>query len=159
MRYIPLLLLALLTSCYTERKAVQQVAKADATYPAIIPNICASRYPVRTNTNTVIEHRTDTMYQEGETMIVNDTVVRVITKIVTNTVTKTVTDTIENTAKIAALNVEVSKWQDSYVKAQDKADTLRNGRNTWRWVGIVSLAAILVYVVLRILGALKIVKL
>lgn len=150
--------LLLLTSCYTERKAVQQVAKADATYPAIIPNICASRYPVRTNTNTVIEHSTDTMYQEGETMIVNDTVIRVITKIVTNTVTKTITDTIENTAKIAALNVEVSRWQDSYVKAQDKADTLRNGRNTWRWIGIVSLAAILVYVVLRILGALKIVK-
>lgn len=113
MRWLFIILsLWLLCGCYNQRKAQQQVAKADASYPSIIAELCAEKFPI---TEKIVKgdsvFKTDTVsdmiFIPADTVTINDTVR--ITKTLpgkTITVTNTIirTDTIykENTAALAA---------------------------------------------------------
>lgn len=148
-------MLLLLTSCYTQRKAETQIRKADVTYPITTATFCASRFPVVPRTNTVIERTTDTLYQQGDTVVMGDTVV--ITRTVTNTIRTTIHDTIPDVAKInelqgenSALQADVALWQERSVKAQDKADN--RGKYVWLFWGLVALLVVIgvIYAIVKI---------
>jgi hypothetical protein len=131
------LLLLSIQACYTQRKAETQIRKADVTYPITTATFCASRFPVVPRTNTVIERTTDTLYQQGDTVVMGDTVYITRTQTITHNTQTTIHDTIPDVAKINALQGEISVlksdvtlWQDRAVKAQDKADN----RAKWVWM-------------------------
>lgn len=137
MRYIIFILL--LTSCYNQRKATTQHAKAVTAYPKIGADYCASTFPVK---DTIIRDTTrtvDTLIVDGltttDTVIWMDTV-RITTvktlpsKIITNTVY--IRDTIirQNTAALKACEIDknvtiglLKQQTDEAVKYKGQART------------------------------------
>lgn len=146
MKYISLILLFTFFSCYNEKKAIQQVARADAAYPEIIAKLAAKEYPIK---ETFLPGDTitvrDTLKLEGnvitDTLITFDTVrIRTIITLPGKTITTTIyiTDTVkqESTSKLAACEIERGKTLDllasanlKLTDAQGKAKT----RGIWMW--------------------------
>lgn len=145
-----LLLILLLSSCYSERKAKNQFSKAAIAYPKIPAEFCADEFPVKDSVikDTVIT--TDTLYIEGlaDTVMIQDfdTVRITITKtlpakVITNTVH--IRDTIikTNTAEIAACEIDKSKLTGLLVSKTDEADKYkvqakRRGQFMWSLIAI-----------------------
>lgn len=125
MRYL-LFILLFFSSCYTERKATLQVAKAQALQPDVVAKACASLFPVKTKTlieKEYIKGKTDTINNrvviDCDSVIKNNTIVKIRTNKVpcppqgvrVDTFRTKQVDTIENTAKIDLLNSKLRKQE------------------------------------------------
>lgn len=147
---IPLLLL---TSCYTQHKATVQVAKADAVYPEVTAKLCADKFKPDTSFRVEIRTETDTVFDtQTEIQMFNDTVYLTCTRTVTNTVYRDSIRTIVDNASAKLLEAQRDNWQGKYVQANDEADKLRKGRNTWMWIGISGIILLIVGIILYIYG-------
>lgn len=159
--FAALMLLCLLVGCYGPKKARQQVVKAQANYPAVLAKICADAYPVR-----VIDS-TRTEYLPGQVITKTDTVeadcppnasgevirVKVPCPPSTNRVDTFMSvqfRQVENTAKIVALEAERDAAVADVASEKSRGDRLEKGRNTWRFIGLGSLALIAVAIVLKV---------
>lgn len=105
----------ILSGCYTERKARQDISKAHLNYPSILPELCADLFPITETTipgDTIFVTDTvfDAIFFPSDTTIINDTV-RIVktlpgkTITVTNTITRVDTIIKVNTAEIAACSI------------------------------------------------------
>lgn len=153
--------LLLMSSCYGPKKARKQVVRAQATYPAVLAQICADTYPVR------VVDSTRTEYLPGQIVTKIDTVeadcppdangevktVRIPCPPSTNRVDTFVSvqfRQVENTAKIVALEAERDAAVADAASEKSRGDRLEKGRNTWRLIGLGSLALIAVAIVLKV---------
>jgi hypothetical protein len=117
----------LLAGCYSEKKAVRQVGKAQAYYPSVTADFCARTHPIAEFI------RDSFIYLQGEpeliidTMTKSDTVEHYVTRYITKTVK--VTDTVyksrenakESTAKLEAQRLAFDK---KIAEAHDKAEKM-----------------------------------
>lgn len=131
-----ILFLLILTGCTTQKKA----SKYFNNHPDQLAPICAEKFPVKDSLVTRDSIRFDTLFIEGEPVILKDsfyikgdTVVKVITKecskvqAIYKTVTKDSIHYVENTARakvlenaIEAGNKKIKQIGDSLTKAEDK---------------------------------------
>lgn len=125
------LLILILTGCYTERKAKNQFAKAVVAYPKISAEYCANEFPVKDSTIRDTLITSDTVFIQGgiteDTIImrVNDTVrITIIRelpgKVITNTIH--VTDTIFQTNTAALELCEINRRQLTDLLTNTTAD-------------------------------------
>lgn len=150
-----LIILLLLSSCYTQKKAMDQVLKADAKYPGIVATLARDKYPctvlLKTDTTTLYEDslvfiecpdsnyspndyanvilRTDTIRLAGST-------VKVPVKIMVPS--KVVTRWYEDSAKIklAAIAAEQCNKQVTVLRAdvdRYRGRSEHRGKENWIW--------------------------
>lgn len=165
-----LIIILLLASCYSQKKATEQFNKAALNYPEIPATFCANEFPVKDSVikDTVIT--TDTvLIQSGiteDTIIVKVkdtlrvTIIRELPgKVITNTIH--IRDTIirENTAALKSCEIDKSKAIGLLVKKTDEAEKYKGQakkRGLFMW-GLLALIA--AYIGLRIyLRTKKIIK-
>ena len=91
MRCVPFILLLFTVGCYSQKKAVRQVIKADANYPEILDGYCGQTRPPLDSTDVRV------IYKEGKT--VTDTVTDVRIEIINDTVYKTEYKTVFKTRR------------------------------------------------------------
>lgn len=152
-----LLLILILTGCYSERKAKNQFAKAVVAYPKIPAEYCANEFPVKDSVIRDTTKTTDTVLIQGgiteDTLIirVNDTVrITIIRelpgKIITNTIR--ITDTIirENTAALRLCEIDKSQLTDLLTKKTTEADKYKAQAKKRGWF-LWGLIALLVTVI------------
>lgn len=157
-----LIILVLLTGCYTRPVAVRQHAKAATTYPDIAADYCARVYPskdslIKGDTVTV----TDTIYEGGTSYI--DTVKVLDTVRITKTITlpaKIITRTVNihdtvikvNTADLDLCNIERRKVIDSLNKEQARADKYQKRAKVRGFILLGLLLAAIVYLYFKLKG-------
>ena len=102
-------LLILLSSCYSHKKALRQVIKADVSYPDVVSGYCGSKFPPKVSTNTIT--KTIQGKDNTDTFTVYDTLIDLQTKYINHYRVDTVivhqTDTVVNSA-------EVEHWKAMY---------------------------------------------
>lgn len=137
-----ILLLLLLTSCVTPKKAVNVLSRPKN--DPVAAEFCATKYPVKDSIikgDSVV--RFDTLWETYTDTLISEPQVIIETKIVPKTVTKWVTirDTIvrENTAKISVLNSQIAKLNEANRVLSEKThqlsqerDTFKHERNKWK---------------------------
>ena len=137
-----LLLLLLLTSCVTPKKAVDVLSRPKN--EPVAAEFCATKYPVKDSIikgDSVI--RFDTLWETFTDTLISEPNVIIETKLVPKTVTKTVVvrDTIirENTAKVYALGSQIAKLNEANQALNTKTheltgerDTFKHERNKWK---------------------------
>lgn len=158
-----LILIILLTGCFTEKKAKQQFSKINITYPEIPISYCADKFGGKDTVivgDTLI--RTDTIYEQTEgrsdTVLRNDTVI--ITRTLPSTViTKTIvrTDTVrtENKAAIALCELNNRKMTDLLVKQTSMTDNWKKKAKTRFYVMWALILVIVGWIASRIYGMFK----
>jgi len=164
MRYIILLLL--LTGCYTAKKAEQQVNKANDHYPGVVAKLARDKYPCTNllRPDTTILYRDTLVYIDCPDSIPatfevvrRDTINNVVTKTVRVPVNlpireRIITKWYEDSAKlklaaiekdsiIKAYNVIVNRLQADTARMQARITTLqaqskRRGMENWIWRAI-----------------------
>lgn len=154
-----LLLILILTGCYSEKKARQQFDKAATSFPKIPAEYCADEFPIREETIRDTLRTTDTLYSDMviyDTIMVQDfdTIRMYITKtlpgkVVTNTIR--ITDTIirENTADLKLCVIDKSTLTDLLSKKTAEADKYK-GRAKTR--GLISLGLLLFILIVTALN-------
>lgn len=147
-----LLIITLLASCYTERKAKGQFGKAVTAYPGLGAVFCALTYPCEINpvvSDTVTV--TDTIYSGGDTVfdtiLVNDTLwVTKTVQLPGRVITKTVM--IHDTVKVkdqAALKVcELARDEATRLQGKERAERLKyQGRARNYLYGLIGAGALI----------------
>lgn len=154
MKIFSLLILILLSSCYTDKKATKQVVKAHAFKPEITANLCNSFYPVKdsiireTNfiqgkTDTVTFLSVDTIHDTTNGVVYLDRInYKTIRK--TDTVIKTHIQYRESTSKVKDLSYKNNELSNDLTKCESVCKSLKSNRNGWRY-------AFLIFVVLYLL--------
>lgn len=129
-----LIILIILSSCYTQKKAEEQTDKAHDKYPAMVAKKTRSWFPcVKVKADTA--YRTDTLYDLVEVRC-PDTIAYRVDSFETVTAVKvpvyikvpiaapiqtiTVTNTVEDSAKIFIMSDQITKCSDSLTAAQNK---------------------------------------
>jgi hypothetical protein len=144
-----ILLLLLLTSCVTPKKAVDVLSRPKN--EPVAAEFCATKYPVKDSIikgDSVV--RFDTLWETFTDTLISEPQVIIETKLVPKTVTKWVTirDTIirENTARVAVLGSQIAKLNEAnrnlvelnadlsqkLVRISDERDTFKHERNKWK---------------------------
>lgn len=147
-----LFLIYSLTSCTTERKATKYFNN----HLEKLAPLCVETFPPKDSTVTKDSIRFDTLYIEGEPVILKDsfyikgdTVVRVITKecpkvqTVIKTEIKEVTHYVENTAKVKVLENVIANDNKTIQKQAGQIEDRDNkikGKNGWIWKLIIVVA-------------------
>ena len=160
MKYIIIILLVFLSSCYTERKAREQFAKAAVAYPDIPAEYCATEFPVKDSLVTDTIYTTDTL-ESFDTLQVTDTVVSKDTVRIRITQTlpgKTITNTIRikdtifqrNTAAEKLCELERGKVINLLQAKTAEYDGMKKKRNIWMIIAICSLAVNALFIYLKI---------
>lgn len=150
---LTVLAIALLASCYTERKASRQVVKAQADYPGLVGGLCSDFYPPIESIKEKIVHLPgEVQIIPGNTVTIDCDTVRgqSIVRVPCPPSTRQV-DTLYRDREIQAvdrgriqeLESQVYRYQESYLKAQ-------NGRDTWRTIGLIGIGLCLVWVVKKV---------
>lgn len=147
--------LLLLPGCYSQRKAERQVLKAQAHYPEVVANDCGNWYPPKETSVTKTEYKpgvtvyhSDTVRIDCDSVIKNGAGGNVVylpcppQSVRVDTFYTSSFTTVENTARVAAL-------QQTYNKEHDRAEQLLHGRNLWRIIALVCIAAIGIYTVTK----------
>jgi hypothetical protein len=161
---IAIILVTILTSCYSERTARNQFSKAAVAYPKILAQSCAVTYPVKDSTIRDTLLTTDTIYIEGQDL--TDTVRSLDTIIITHTIQlpgKVITNTVhirdtiikENTAALKVCQLDNGLIMDLLKKQTYKADKYKaqsGKRGLYMWS---LLALIIVYCGWKVYGIFK----
>jgi len=137
-----ILLLLLLTSCVTPKKAVNVLSRPKN--EPVAAEFCATKYPVK---DSIIKGDSvilfDTLWETFTDTLISEPNVIIETKLVPKTVTKTVVvrDTIirENTAKVYVLGSQIAKLNEANQALNTKTheltgerDTFKHERNKWK---------------------------
>lgn len=154
MRY--LLLIVLFASCYTPKKALQDVNKAHRKHPQVVAEFCSNTFPcvtsrVDTLTETEIEYITlkcpDDKYILDTIWLTNTKVIKgsavIVNKHKTNTIIKTIRDSAEIVAcelEAIALNKKCNQLTQDIIILKNKISV----KNKWiTWFLIAFLCAII----------------
>lgn len=147
MKLISLLILILLSSCYTDKKATKQVVKAHAIKPKITANLCNSFYPIKdsiikeTNfiqgkTDTVTFLSFDTIHDTLNGVVYLDRVnYKTIRK--TDTVIKTHIQYKESTSKVRDLIYKNRDITNELTECKTSYNSLKSNRNGWRYAFLI----------------------
>lgn len=157
MKYFILLLL--LSSCYSQRKAEIQFGKAVTTYPVIGADWAKTAYPIKERllpgkTDTL--QTFDTLYGAGtiDTLITRDTVTitKTVTKLIHDTRTINVHDTLiqENTAALSACEARQAAVIDTQASDRRDLDAWKSKAKTRFWWILALLIIISGYITGRI---------
>lgn len=152
----------LLAGCMTTQKATDFLQKKGA-----LASICADAYPVRdsleirerlhldTITHTKTEYATDTIYVQGEPVIIKAKCPP--SQTITKTVYRDSIHYVENTAKLkvwqgkadslASVTIEKEK---TIVLKESKINDLTDSRNQWRKWCLITWIIVAVYIVLKV---------
>lgn len=146
MKFSVFILFIFLSGCYNQRKAQQQVMKADSSYPYIIAKLCADKFPV---IETVIKGDSVIVYDtvQGEGIIITETITVKDTVTITKTlppkvITKNVyrVDTIVKENKAAIKACEISRDQALQIATDKTAEATiwkKKAKNRfWTLVGV-----------------------
>lgn len=156
MKYYLLIIMLLLSSCYTPKKAEKQVIKAQISYPAVVANHCATIYPPKIDTFIRTEIKQGATVTEYDTIKIDcDSVNHFagVSKMVkvpigkikyrVDTFTREVVRNVENTAKTSYLEAnikQIQKANDSinskFQSEKNKVIKIKGARNIWRWIAI-----------------------
>jgi len=146
-----LLIILIFTGCYTQKKAQQQVDKADSHYPEIVAKLARDKYPCTDllKPDTVVTVQDSLIFVEIECpevtteIIRTDTVNNVITRTVRVPVNmpvqiRTVTKWYEDSAKLKILTLEATAFQQSVKTLQAANDKqavkiARKSKENWIW--------------------------
>ena len=147
-----LLIILLLCSCYTERKAKGQFGKAVTAYPGLGAAFCAIAYPCETNpvrSDTVTVY--DTIYTGGDTVfdtiLVNDTVrvtktVQLPGKVITRTLT--IHDTVRIKDQAALKVCELARDEATRLQGEERAERMKyQGRARKYLYGLIGAGALI----------------
>lgn len=147
--------LLLLSGCYSQRKAERQVLRAQAHYPEVVANDCGKWYQPKESSVIRTEYKPGlTVYHSDTVRIDCDSVIKggegngIVyvpcppQSVRVDTFYTSSFTTVENTARIMAL-------QQTYNKEHDRAEQLLRGRNLWRIIALVCIAAIGIYAVIK----------
>lgn len=124
-------ILIIISGCYTQKKASQQVEKADKKYPEITAAFCKGSYPCIivdsiTHTDTLYNTIETEVPGETDTLRVKDTVFvrtnKVLTKFVNKEIIKTNTITVKDSAEIKILSLAITKANSDKEKYRLKAE-------------------------------------
>jgi hypothetical protein len=161
MRY--LILLILLSSCYNQRKATLQHAKAVAAYPEIGAAYCSRTYPPKDSTTpgTVVTRidtlwgagdiTTDTIYLEGKPVQVTK-VVTLPGKVIRETYYRTDTIYRVDNAAVDLCRIREGKAVNALQKEQARADKYQGKAKSRLWIIIGLAMAIGVWTYFKIRG-------
>jgi len=141
-------LCALMSSCYSERKAANQFGRATAAYPGIAANFCAVTYPPKERTTpgaTVIIRDTLPGLVHMDTTRVMDTMV--ITRFIQGPTIREVSTRVDtivvvNQAEVTACRLDLTKTLGLLKEKTDEAAKWREIARTRFWV-IFGLGALL----------------
>ena len=129
------ILLILLSSCYTEKRARIHVNKAHSVHPVVVAEACASLYPVKDSIvikKEYIQGKSDTLLQFVEVncdSVIHDTIPgndRIIRMPCPPSIKRVDTfidhqyHTVENTAKVSELQLKLEVYRTDLEKLSDK---------------------------------------
>lgn len=156
-------LLFLLTGCYSSQKARKQFGRATVTYPEIPAEYCARTYPPK---DTIIQGKdivkTDTLWGEGETVFIRDTIrnrdtvfIKTVERLPGQVITRTVfrTDTVyqENRAALDLANINLTRslaLSDEKTKLADKWRKIAKKR-FWIILGMGAVMALGIFAMIK----------
>ncbi len=146
-----LLIILLLTGCYTQKKATEQVNKANDKYPAIVAKLARDKYPCK----DLLKPDTTTIYQDSLVFVeiecpdVPTEVIRVdtVNNVITRTVRvpvnmpvqiRTVTKWYEDSAQVYLLTKDLETAKFANTKLTDENNSLskkvaRKSKENWIW--------------------------
>ena len=107
-RLIPIIFI-LISSCYSHKRALKNVIKADVTYPDVVSGYCGAKFPPKVSTSTIT--KTIQGKDKTDTFTVYDTLIDLQTKYINHyridSIIVQQVDTFVN-------NAEVKHWQAMY---------------------------------------------
>lgn len=140
------------SGCYTQKKALRQVAKAHNTYPQVPAKFCSELYPCKDSVSMVTE------YLQGEDVVFTDTLTEVFHTIDTVTIVKWLTKTIKTTDTLRDVKYiqQTDKAKEKVLQADlDKLKTentqLTDSRDNWRRYFLILAGVVLVYLAYRVI--------
>lgn len=154
MKHLPIIFLLFfgIVGCLTKEKALRKLDKD-------LPKICADRFPVKDSTIYLPGDTINTVefFENSDTVVIEskDTVTLTVTNTVTKVIRERITDTLrlvrENTARVAALNNEISLIQAKLNKAIETSEAWEDkAENRLKWL-LIALFCIAAYIVLKII--------
>lgn len=151
---ITFLMVILFSSCYTEKKATEQVNKADSKFPQVVAKLARDKYPCTEllKNDTAVIFQDSIIYLEcPDTSLIFesikfDTAYKVVTKTVRVPVTvripsQVITKYFEDSAKLKLCSIAIdnltadNKDQAATIKKQDRKIGNKNKEN-WIWRAI-----------------------
>lgn len=155
-----ILLIILLSSCYSQKKAVRQVIKADTHYPAVLDGYCGQTRPPLDSTDVRV------IYKEGKTIvdtvtdtrleIINDTVYKTeyktVFKVRRDTIYKNTHRTEVNTGRINELERDNAALTATNISLSIKAENEQKRGDKWRLWFFVVAGYLVVKNVLKLIG-------
>lgn len=134
MKIFSVILILLLTSCYTNNKAKKQVSKAHALKPNVTAEMCNSFYPIKDSVSykfEFVQGKNDTTLQVDTIKDVKDSIIyintiRYINK--TDTIREQSTSIKESTSKDAI----ISNLKELNSVTNERLKATKNSLNTWR---------------------------
>lgn len=141
---------ALLSSCYTQKKATDQVNKANDNFPEIVAKLARDKYPctdlLKPDTAVIFKDTviyvdcpdTATIANSPFEVIRTDTVNKVITKTIRVPVhlpiqVQTITKWYEDSAKLKLAGIQINTLQ----KDNDRLAAKLKARTKWMWIFLV----------------------
>lgn len=156
MKTAAIICILLLSSCYTKQKAQKQFGRAAVTYPEVAADYCGRVYPPKdTFINGQVIYKIDTLYSDGEVLILSDTVVirdtvfitkvKKIPTVIRETVFKTDTIIKENNAATEAATIQLNS---ALQRLAERTAELKSWKFTAkkRFWGMIGLLAVLLFV-------------
>lgn len=130
-----LIVLMLLSSCYTTNKAKQQVSKAHALKPEVTAELCGSFYPIKDSISykfEFIQGKSDTLIEFDTVVNSNDSIIyintiRYINK--TDTIREQSTSIKESTSKDGV----ITNLKELNAITNERLKSTKQSRNIWRF--------------------------
>lgn len=147
MRYTPLILLLIIASCNTNRKATRLIHRADRVNTIAVAKHCADKYP------SISSVKDSIVYIQGD--VITDTVQQFVYDTITDTKYKIVyrlrVDTIYKDKQVT----KVDKAENTVLKDENKQQAKevvksKVNRNWWMWIAICEFALIVAWIVKKI---------
>ena len=151
MKYLLLILIPALTGCYTQKKATEQVNKANDKFPAVVAKLARDKYPCK----DLLKPDTTTIYQDSIILVeiecpdVPTEVIRVdtVNNVITRTVrvpvnmpvqTRYITKWYQDSAQVYLLNRDLEAAKFANTKLADENNSLskkiaRKSKENWIW--------------------------
>lgn len=160
MKYASLIFLIVFTSCYTQKKAVKDVIKADANYPEVLDGYCGQTRPPLDSTDVRV------IYKEGKTIvdtvtdtrleIINDTMYKTqyktVFKVRRDTIYKNTHRTEVNTGRINELESDNAALTATNISLSIKAENEQKRGDKWRLWFFVVAGYLVVKNILKLIG-------
>lgn len=162
MKTAAIILLILLSSCYTKQKAVKQFSRSAVAYPEVAADYCGRVYPpIGTFIAGKEVYRIDTLFSDGELLILSDTATIkdtvIITKtkhiptIIRGTVVKTDTVVKIDKADLDLCNIQLNSSLNLLAERNSEVNDWKAKAKKRFWInaGLVALSLFLLFLLIR----------